>query len=619
MNKIISLTILAIFVSSCSMMKSKTLKQVERTIASIEPNQLKVDEIEGRYFVSINFEVLGKHKGNNTFEIKAPFSLDNDIKHRLPYEIIVNSSDINCLSNSSYKEIHKNYQYRNEGLAVNNNLKCVYEGLDDRKIISATYVFHKLDYLKLQDANQFIHPITNADKDATRILKMVKEGQEVNFFDRKLLFNVFANKQIVSASPKINYFSFHLKLDRKDIIQISKPHGEVRIPKIGDITYKGKSNKKYSKKYEAGKRFLVSEGVRPYELVCSVLYARKKERTIERFEWNSELQISSATDVKCGLNTKKLNKKELEKISGEVKYQVAVVKYDELYDKTSKYLVDPQKKLNTFVDELNKSNLDIITSYANRTIDLQVEKVKNETSVSKYFPFTKSKELRISKIYINHKPKISKIIQDKKIYHYLDYDVYASPDMIDENDKQSSPGKIFLGTVQTKYKVESETQDLSKHEFYSLICGKQYEENFLPMFVKSIRSNKQGEKESVDLSDYKSFIEEIPRRLCSTEYSGAIETTLRRKELNKCGDISKYKKKVAREVEELGEVTFNKVVAAYDLYEGVHSDWGLDFEDYVKEELPIKTPITVKSDKKIEKINSCMFITDERAIQLLEQ
>ncbi len=136
--------ILVLMISSCSMFKSRTQKHVDRTIASIAPNQLKVDEIEGNIFVSINFEVFGKHKGNNTFEIKAPYSLDNDVKHNLPYEVIVNGSDINCINNSSFKEIHKNYQYRNESSASNNKLKCVYEGQEDKKIISVTYVFHKL-------------------------------------------------------------------------------------------------------------------------------------------------------------------------------------------------------------------------------------------------------------------------------------------------------------------------------------------------------------------------------------------------------------------------------------------------------------------------------------------
>lgn len=50
--KHLAFSLLLISAVSCSMMKSKKAVDVERTIASIEPNQLNVDEIDGCSFIT---------------------------------------------------------------------------------------------------------------------------------------------------------------------------------------------------------------------------------------------------------------------------------------------------------------------------------------------------------------------------------------------------------------------------------------------------------------------------------------------------------------------------------------------------------------------------------------
>ena len=612
--------ILVFILASCSMFKSKKQKHVERTIASIEPNQLKVDEIDGNLFVSINFEVFGKHKGDNTFEIKAPYGLDNDVKYRLPYEIIVNSSDINCISNSSFKEIHKNYQYRNEGTAVNNKLKCVYEGIEDKKVISATYVFHKLKNISILEANSFIHPVSREAQDASRILKSVKRGDDVGYYDSRLLFDFFADKQTVSFDPKKSGNSFHLKLSRKDVVQISAPTGEIHVPKLGVFNHRGAANRKYIKKGNAGKKYFHPTKVQPYELTCSVLYVGKSRVTIERFRWSDSIQIKDAHEIKCGFNTRKISKKKLKKIKGSISLKIAVVRYKDIKKKVSDYLAAPQIKLNKYIEDLNKSNLESVTSYAQRTIDAQINKVEKETVISKYFPFTKNVDLKIKEIILDHQPRLSKVVHEDKVYKYLDYDVYATPKMVDSKGVSSKPGKVFLGTVQTKYTFKGSNYNLHDHEIFKVFCGKQYETYFLPRFVELIKTNEEGEKKPISLNEYKEFIESVPRKLCGSEadFSSPIETTIRRQELHKCAEVSGYERVIARNVEERGQLTFDKVVAGYDLFEGVHSEWSLSYYVLAKEELPIKKPITIKSDKKLDQVESCVFISDEKAIQLLK-
>lgn len=576
----IFLYLIFIFVfSSCSMFKSKKLKYVDRTIASIEPNQMKVDEIDGNIFVSINFEVYGKHKGNNTFEVKAPYSLDNDVKYHLPYEIIINSSDINCISNSSFKEVQKNYQYRNEDYAVNNKLKCVYEGISDKKIVSITYVFHKLEHIPIEEANPFIHPVSQNAQDATRLLISVQKDDDVDFFDRRLLFGFFSDKNIITIDSQKKGFSYELNLDKKDIVHISAPHQKIDIPKNNE---KNMGTKK----------------IKPNGLICKIKYFGKKKTTIEHFLWSDDLQISDATNIKCGL----ISKKPLTKLQSTIKLKVEVAHYSTLQEKISDYLKNPKVQIDEYIDDINKSNLESVKNYAQRTINNQIRNIEEETEISKLFPYTINKELKIDKIVIYHRPRKSHVIYAGKDYYYLDFDIYATPTMIDRNNVISKPGKVFLGTIRTKYLLEQNNLNLNDLQMTKVYCGKQYEEIFLPRFVKMIKTNEEGKKMGGELDEYKEFIDAAPN-LCHRDYSSPIETTMRRRNIQKCGHGSSY----------------DKIVASYDLFEGVHLYSDLDYYVLSKEELPIKKSEDIQLDKKREEVENCVSVSEEKALQLLQK
>lgn len=613
--KHLAFSLLLISAVSCSMMKSKKAVDLERTIASIEPNQLKVDEIDGNVFVSINFEVLGLHKGDNTFTIKLPSELSNDLKHDLPYNVFINSNDISCIKNYSIEELTPNYEYKVDGYFRVGGINCRYVGQEDKKLVSVTYIFHKLKHIPVEKANPYIQPVNQQAKDANRILKEVKKGKDINYVDDRLLFDVFAKKFPVTFDPRKHQYQFDLNLDKHDIIRLKEPTGEIYVPGVGDVDFKGKANKKFAKFSKAGKKHLAPKEVRPFELFCHVTESSGRSY-IQTFQWSDKIDFYNAKRVRCGLNTKKLSKRKLKKVSGKISMQVDLVKYQELETKIVKYLDEPQKELNRFIDHLNERNLEKVSLSAQETINSQIKAIETESSFSETFPYSMEKEFLIKNVYIFSEPKEARVKHDTKIFYYVDLEVFGDFVVVDpETGVEYQLGRIPIGKLKTNKQTEA-NKSLKDYEIDSNQCGDSFSKVFAP-YLKKITDKAEEEGKFVDYDEYSSFLKENRGYMCEGKNSASTSITLRRRYVKKCGDITFYKKLEGRNYVEKAQVTYNKVSAFYDAFENIHRDWRTSELNLFKLELPVKNSETIKTNKQVKELDGCSLITNDQALKLM--
>ena len=242
-----------------------------------------------------------------------------------------------------------------------------------------------------------------------------------------------------------------------------------------------------------------------------------------------------------------------------------------------------------------------------------------QEEISKVFPFTVEKDFQIKEMSLIHYPKVSKVIHDEQIYYYLDYDIYADPVVVNPQDGSLlRPGGTLLGSIQTKTQIKK-SQDLSEFEIYKNICGKVYQDTYMPYFMDISKTKEEAEKVPVELSDYKEYIQQHSDSQCESEedYSSPLTLTLKRAFLKKCGDISTYHKVIARSVEKKAQVEFNTIEAHYDLFEATHSSWDLYYYRLYREIAPMGKSQLVKTKHSVEEVQGCEMINKEKAIELL--
>lgn len=348
--KRVFLLIIILFVSACSMFEQKKSNEFERTISTkIEPYQLKVDQIDKNTFVSINFEVLGKNSGDNRFTIKLPQALRNDLDFNLPYNVFINTNEVECLENSTIEELEKNFEYK---VVINSkpaDLDCSYEGLDPIKLVSVTYIFHHHKELPGEKVRRFVRAIAHKEKDAKRFLAEVNSGREIKLYDERLFFDVLATKSTVRFGPKKSSYRWKLKANKKDIVRLYNPIGE-------------------------------------FKLTCSGLREEEKIKSVS-FKGKSSVDFKNVSAVECEVDTGELTQIELINLKREVTLNVAVIRHNELSKKITEFFDDPELALKGYIVSLNQENLDTMVSFSKNTIEIQKQKVKLEQKLSRFLPY----------------------------------------------------------------------------------------------------------------------------------------------------------------------------------------------------------------------------------------
>ncbi len=538
-----------------------------REVASVEIDGLEIerssecsyvfDSLEKCLKISSKVLIYGNSSGYSEFSIPIE-RLVTPYFGEVPYIISIDNDDMNCSHSTNISESDDSYMIKN--INADTFLKC--RNKTERKtLLQFSYeipIFQSFAVKEAEWMNGFFPDVVNnAELTLSNILYKWNEGYKsitkpsiedlITYRARELLLKYEGDSEHKVFDPRRNEFQYKVKLAPGDLIEVSNISGKINHPKFGSSNYLGFITDDYLSFKNAGKKFLMPKGVKPYGFFCT------HNGLVYDFEYAYSVVFDTPGVLKCSINTRSYNVFWFKRPKGQVEVTFKAMQLNKIIERIPLRLANSKVRIQNKINQMNNENKATFEKWVSRAISSHERSIKAMVEVDKVFTYRKEISAKIKKYIMLQKPSFYTKPGSKG--KYLELNLFYQGIYESKNSNTFYTSEIRLGKVLTTTKVTSSSVKQYDKE---LIIS----EDRLESAKKVFQEQDNKTLKNISYKKLTAKLIEVKKDLNSGNKVEFNTLVLNRYMTQVCGKVEKY---LNNSNQQKQKITLNRVRAIYDI------------------------------------------------------